>query len=362
MALKLLANNNAKSVLAAGISASATVITVGAGAGALFPVPVSGQSYFKLTITDAATKTISEIMHVTSVTGDVMTVIRGQEGTTPRVWSTNDIVANLITAGTFGVLAQKTEALLIENNLSEISSGGNQKIAVGNLGLSGGLGTDIVGRLIGVQKITSSGTYTKTPGANFGIVEIVGGGGSGASPAQNGAGNTSGAGGGNSGCYAKVMVNLSSVSTVACTIGAGGIPLAQQDGSPGGDTSFGGFVTAKGGSGGLRLASSTLLNRIYGMAPLNSTFGIVSGATLLDFDCGRLGGDAFILTSGARAGYGGASRLGGQVFGPGYDTAGIDANTYGGGGSGVVASEASFGTNLLGGKGYQGVIIIYEFG
>lgn len=42
MSLKLLANNNAKSVLAAGISASATVITVGTGAGALFPVPVSG--------------------------------------------------------------------------------------------------------------------------------------------------------------------------------------------------------------------------------------------------------------------------------------------------------------------------------
>ena len=98
MALKLLANNNAKSVLAAGISAYATVITVGTGAGSLFPVPVPGQSYFKLTITDAATKTISEIMHVTSVSGDVMTVIRGQEGTTPRVWSTNDIVANLMTA------------------------------------------------------------------------------------------------------------------------------------------------------------------------------------------------------------------------------------------------------------------------
>lgn len=36
MALKLLANNNAKSVLAAGISASATVITVGTGTGLYF--------------------------------------------------------------------------------------------------------------------------------------------------------------------------------------------------------------------------------------------------------------------------------------------------------------------------------------
>lgn len=39
MALKLLANNNAKSVLAAGISASATVITVGTGAG-LYSLPL----------------------------------------------------------------------------------------------------------------------------------------------------------------------------------------------------------------------------------------------------------------------------------------------------------------------------------
>lgn len=132
MALKLLANNNAKSVLAAGISASATVITVGTGAGALFPVPVSGQSYFKLTITDAATKTISEIMHVTSVSGDVMTVIRGQEGTTPRVWSTNDIVANLMTAGTF------TSCLQTANNFSEIKDAGSEALdqALSNIGFA----------------------------------------------------------------------------------------------------------------------------------------------------------------------------------------------------------------------------------
>lgn len=132
MALKLLANNNAKSVLAAGISASATVITVGTGAGALFPVPVSGQSYFKLTITDAATKTISEIMHVTSVSGDVMTVIRGQEGTTPRAWSTNDIVANLMTAGTF------TSCLQTANNFSEIKDAGSEALdqALSNIGFA----------------------------------------------------------------------------------------------------------------------------------------------------------------------------------------------------------------------------------
>ena len=151
MALKLLANNNAKSVLAAGISASATVITIGAGTGSLFPSPVSGQSYFKLTVTDAATKTISEIMHVTSVSGDVMTVIRGQEGTTARVWSTNDIVANLMTAGSL------LSFLQISNNLSEIKDAGQNAVnqARYNLGISDSSG--FVGRLLGSPKTLPTG-------------------------------------------------------------------------------------------------------------------------------------------------------------------------------------------------------------
>ena len=55
MALQLLAANNAQSVLAAGISASATSLTLNTGTGALFPSPVSGTSFFKLTLIDAAT-------------------------------------------------------------------------------------------------------------------------------------------------------------------------------------------------------------------------------------------------------------------------------------------------------------------
>lgn len=91
------------------------------------------------------------------------------------------------------------------------------------------------------------------------------------------------------------------------------------------------------------------------------TFGEVSNVELMDYDYGGLGGDAVILGTGARAGYGGGSRLGGLTFGPGNDTSGIDASTYGGGGSGAVATNASFGTDLLGGKGAGGVIIIMEY-
>ncbi|MGS6264489.1 hypothetical protein ACVGWD_01305, partial [Enterobacter asburiae] len=106
MALQLLAANNAQSVLAAGISASATSLTLNTGTGALFPSPVSGTSFFKLTLIDAATGQLSEIVHVTAKSGDVLTIVRGQEGTTARAWSANDIAANMLTAGTIMLLAQ----------------------------------------------------------------------------------------------------------------------------------------------------------------------------------------------------------------------------------------------------------------
>lgn len=104
MALSLLAANNAQTVLAAGISSTATSLTVNAGTGTLFPSPVAGTSFFKLTIIDAATGSLTEIIHVTARNGDVFTIQRGQEGTVPRAWSANDIAANMMTAGTLSYI------------------------------------------------------------------------------------------------------------------------------------------------------------------------------------------------------------------------------------------------------------------
>ncbi|HEK7314378.1 TPA: glycine-rich domain-containing protein [Yersinia enterocolitica] len=384
MALTLLSANNASTVLSAGISASATTLTVNTGTGGLFPSPVSGTSFFKLTLIDAATGTLTEIVHVTARIGDTMTIVRGQEGTVSRLWSANDISANMMTAGTLDLFAQSgtlggaallnvgttvgtvaagddpriTASLLKANNLSDLT---NVPAALSNLGLLGGINSSAVGRLLNVQKISSSQAYTKTPGAKFGIVEVVGGGGAGGSPAQNGSGYTSGSGGGNSGCYVRFLVDLSSVDSVSCIIGAGGTPVAQQEGGMGGNTAFGSYATVLGGNGGLLLASATSTNRIYGMSPPQGSFGSINNAVLLDYNYGCLGGDALIMSSGARAGVGGASKLGGQTFGPGNDTPGINATTYGGGGSGVVATSATQETNLLGGNGAGGVIIVWEY-
>lgn len=106
MALSLLASNNAQTVLSSGISSTATTLTVNTGTGSLFPSPVSDASFFKLTLVDAATGTLTEIVHVTQRSGDAMTIVRGQEGTTSRIWSANDIAANMMTAGTLSYMLQ----------------------------------------------------------------------------------------------------------------------------------------------------------------------------------------------------------------------------------------------------------------
>lgn len=106
MALTLLATNNAESTLASAISATDTSLIVSAGTGAEFPDAVAGESYFKLTLTDAATGSQVEIVNVTDKAGDIFTIERAQEGTLARAWAANDMVANMMTADTLNVIAQ----------------------------------------------------------------------------------------------------------------------------------------------------------------------------------------------------------------------------------------------------------------
>ncbi|WP_366214983.1 hypothetical protein [Klebsiella pneumoniae] len=105
MALTLLATNNAESTLASAISATDTSLIVSAGTGAEFPDAVAGESYFKLTLTDAATGSQVEIVNVTAKSGDIFTIERAQEGTLARAWAANDMVANMMTADTLNVIA-----------------------------------------------------------------------------------------------------------------------------------------------------------------------------------------------------------------------------------------------------------------
>ncbi|EKN3690847.1 hypothetical protein OU501_000609 [Yersinia enterocolitica] len=166
MALTLLSANNASTVLAAGISASATTLTVNTGTGGLFPSPVSGTSFFKLTLIDSATGTLTEIVHVTARSGDAMTIVRGQEGTANRLWSANDIAANMMTAGTLDLFAQSgslggAASLNVGTAAGTVAAGNDSRIdgAAQFTQLTGVIGTSRNAKM-SVTAASSTATFT----------------------------------------------------------------------------------------------------------------------------------------------------------------------------------------------------------
>jgi hypothetical protein len=107
--------NNAVSSLAGAITNTSLTANLASGGGALFPSPGAGQ-YFTLTFNDAATGLLNEIVWVTNVTGDVITMTRGQEGTGAQNWSAGDIASALITAGDLQTFAQLPQVQAMGTN------------------------------------------------------------------------------------------------------------------------------------------------------------------------------------------------------------------------------------------------------
>jgi hypothetical protein len=99
---KQLFSNNANATINAAIDADDTTITLSAGKGALFSSP-SGGDYELLTLYN---KTAVEIVKVTARSGDVLTVVRGQEGTTGQAWPALSTLAGRVTKGTLQRFAQ----------------------------------------------------------------------------------------------------------------------------------------------------------------------------------------------------------------------------------------------------------------
>jgi hypothetical protein len=100
--------NNAATTLAGPIAATATSINLAAGTGAQFPSPAVGQQ-FALTFESQANANVREIAYCTARSGDVCTVLRGQEGTPATAFIAGDIVANDLTAGTCAALTQASQ-------------------------------------------------------------------------------------------------------------------------------------------------------------------------------------------------------------------------------------------------------------
>lgn len=99
----VLFTNNARSLLAASVSATDTVIRVRVGHGDRYPLPKAADDWFPLTLEDESGNI--EIMRAISRSGDSITVQRGAENTQARAYTAGDAVELRLTAAALADLA-----------------------------------------------------------------------------------------------------------------------------------------------------------------------------------------------------------------------------------------------------------------
>ena len=90
-------NNFASATLLADILAGDLSLSVDVGEGQFFPDPIVGVEFCVIVLEDIGG--IKEVVHMTERTGDVFTVTRGEEGSTPQPYVAGSRVELRITAG-----------------------------------------------------------------------------------------------------------------------------------------------------------------------------------------------------------------------------------------------------------------------
>ena len=156
---------------------------------------------------------------------------------------TNDMMANNSVGS----------AEIIDNSVTaaELNISGNG--TAGQYVTSDGDGSFSYDTLVTVttQNFTSSGTWTKPSGCTKIKVTVVGGGGGGGSINSGNASTESRWGSpGGGGAVSIRTIDVTSVSSVSVTVGAGGIGQLRDNGTAGGTSSFGSYATATGGGFG----------------------------------------------------------------------------------------------------------------
>ena len=222
-----------------------------------------------------------------------------------------------------------------------------------------------------VQNFDVSGDWIKPPLATQALVRLIGAGGGGSRGHVNATTvNRGGGAGGSGGAYAESTFRADILSsTVPVTVGSGGAGSpagtgASVAGSPGGDTTFGDRLLARGGRPGAQattaaaggaspngiivggVGGSSGSNGGQGQAPLNSTAG--TGTNLITG--GGAGAGGMTSANLARAGANGAQ--GGLYFGAGV--AGGTAGVVGGNAGGDGASQPTTFVDGFGGGGGGG--------
>ncbi|WP_458294339.1 glycine-rich domain-containing protein [Enterobacter roggenkampii] len=217
----------------------------------------------------------------------------------------------------------------------------------------------ITGRLIGAPLIfTSSSSYTPSAGTTAIIVQVVGGGGGGGgTPATSSTQNSVGGGGGG-GAIAVSYIPVSSLTLpVSIAVGTAGSGVVGAAGVKGGDTSFGSYLTAGGGSGGL-LGTAATSGSPYVLQC--AAGGVATGGNIYNSG-GCPGGQAtYITISAGISGFGGSSPLGGGGGVGGSTASGGYTNGKGPGGGGAGSAAGSSASAQMGGSGVGGIVMIWE--
>lgn len=205
--------------------------------------------------------------------------------------------------------------------------------------------TPAAGSLLRVTTFSSSGTWTKGANTKYVLVRGVGAGGGGGGGLS---GNTGGGAGGGSGGYSEKFIDVTAISSVSVTIGAGGSGGGGGgNGSAGGTTSFGTQITCNGGGGGTA----------GGAVPGNGgSGGTASGGHL---NVRGSGGGVGATPNAYGSGTGGPSFFGGGGRGATSNGqgGGGEAGDTGGGGAGGLGGNSPG----SGGAGGNGVIIVEEY-
>lgn len=125
--------NNATSTIQGALAIDGTEITVASGTGSLFSEPVDGVSVFRATLSNS-TGTLLEIVECILRSGDVMTIMRAQEGTTALAWPSGTLIKQLLTAGQADAFLQTTGGPLFYPS-RQITSDGQTTITSTDVGL-----------------------------------------------------------------------------------------------------------------------------------------------------------------------------------------------------------------------------------
>lgn len=240
--------NNVNTTLAAPItSTSATTLTLSSTTNA--PSPTGGQVW-PITLCDAATVSVFEIVYCTSRTGAVCTITRGQEGTAAATWLAADLA-----------YADSTAAIL--NNFALINGSVSNNFSVAALTMGGALTGATTGSFSGAISSSSSNIGLGVAGFSVGTLGAT----TNAMAWSNAIGGTNytllGTGGGVVAGIAGSLLQLQSEPSAAV--------LMAIDGS--GNVGFGGQVSAH---AGLLAAGATLTS--------SGQVAVQSFSTLMTFD------------------------------------------------------------------------------